>query len=225
MTRRRPVARGISLVELLIGIAVGLFVVAGAAFMLSNQLSDGRRLMLETQVQQDLRAAADMVVRELRRAGYTPTAADAAWYRGTPGVTQSGYATIEAPSDSDLRFRYGIDADNAVDDNEQFGFRRRGSVIEYQLGAGNWQALTDPDTLVVTDFTISLRRDLAPIALNRFCPRNCIGTSPMACQPMLNVREFIVRVEGHAANDPRVRRSLRAAVRPRNDLITGSCDS
>ena len=62
--------RGLSLVELMVGVAVGLFVVAAAALMASGQLSDNRRLLLETQLQQDLRATVDIVTRELRRTGY-----------------------------------------------------------------------------------------------------------------------------------------------------------
>lgn len=61
--------RGLSLVELLVGISVGLFVLAGATLLLSTQLGDNRRLLLETQLQQDLRATMDIITRELRRAG------------------------------------------------------------------------------------------------------------------------------------------------------------
>jgi len=218
-TQRRQ--RGLSLVELMIGIAVGLFVLAGATFMLSNQLHDGRRLMLETQVQQDMRAAADIVVRELRRAGYSPTAANSAWFRGTTGVTQSGYAAIEAGG-SDVEFRYGTDNNNAVGTDEQFGFRLGdGGAIEFRLGAGNWQALTDPGTLVVDRFAIT--QNLQTVNLARYCPKPCASSTPLDCEPLQTIREYDIVIEGHAASDATVQRSLRAAVRPRNDVITGAC--
>lgn len=222
MTRTPLRQRGLSLVELMIGITVGLFVSAAAVFMLSNQLQDGRRLMLETQVQQDLRAAADLVVRELRRAGFSPTAADGAWFRGTGGVAQSGYTTIVAQR-SDVRFRYGTDNDNDVDaDAEQFGFRLDSDAIQFQLGAGNWQQLTDPATLVIDRFAIT--QNLQTIDLNkRFCARPCV--TAIGCGPQQIIREYDIEIEGHAASDPAVRRSLRAAVRPRNDVITGTCPS
>ena len=68
-TARQPSrrARGLSIVELLVGIAVGLFVLAGATLLVSSQLSDNRQLMLETQVQQDLRASADLIARPTPR--------------------------------------------------------------------------------------------------------------------------------------------------------------
>ena len=61
--------RGLSLVELMVGIAVGLFVVAGAVMVVTTQLGDNRRLLLDAQLQQDLRATLDIVTREVRRAG------------------------------------------------------------------------------------------------------------------------------------------------------------
>jgi prepilin peptidase dependent protein B len=214
--------RGLSLVELMIGITVGLFVVAGASFMLSNQLHDGRRLMLETRVQQDLRAAADIVVRELRRAGYSGSAAHAAWFRGTTGIQPSSYTTITA-GDSQVSFRYGVDNDNNfVATDEQFGFRLAGGAIQFQLGGGNWQALTDTDTLVVNRFTIT--ENVQTIDLNRFCARPCIATGVTTCGPQQIVRDYDIRIEGYAPSDRTVQRSLRAAVRPRNDPVSGVCD-
>jgi prepilin peptidase dependent protein B len=225
MTPTPPRQRGLSLVELMIGIAVGLFVLAGATFMLSNQLHDGRRLMLETQVQQDLRAAADIMVRELRRAGYSPTAENSAWFRGTTGVAQSAYSAIEA-SESEVRFRYGTDSDNAVQSEEQFGFRLGANgAIEFRLGdgagAGNWQPLTDPGTLVIDRFAIT--QNLQTVNLGRYCPKPCTSSTPSACEPLQTIREYDIVIEGHAASDATVLRSLRAAVRPRNDVITGAC--
>ena len=69
-TRSRATQQGASLVELLVGVAVGLFIVAGATLIVSTQLSENKRLLAETQLQQDLRAAADIMTRELRRSGY-----------------------------------------------------------------------------------------------------------------------------------------------------------
>jgi len=67
--RHRSAQQGLSLVELMVGITIGLFVVAAASLVVSNQLFDNRRLLLETQLQQDLRATMDIITRQLRRAG------------------------------------------------------------------------------------------------------------------------------------------------------------
>ena len=61
---------GLSLVELLVGATIGLFLVGGAAKLFIDSIGDTRRMIIETRVNQDLRAAADLMARDLRRAGY-----------------------------------------------------------------------------------------------------------------------------------------------------------
>ncbi len=75
--RRR--SGGLSMVEMLVGIVVGLFLVGGALRFFADYLDDNRRLLLETRISQDLRTVADLIVRDLRRAGY--------WSAPNPGVT------------------------------------------------------------------------------------------------------------------------------------------
>jgi len=83
MTSRSRLLRGhsigLSIVELLVGIAIGLFILAGATLVTSTQLSNNRLLLLETQIQQDLRSTADLITRELRRSGYWGGAPTTAW--------------------------------------------------------------------------------------------------------------------------------------------------
>ena len=65
----RPRQRGVSLVELMVGLAAGMAVLAGAIALAGAQLASQREILREARLQQDLRAAADIVVRDLRRAG------------------------------------------------------------------------------------------------------------------------------------------------------------
>jgi type IV pilus assembly protein PilW len=221
---RRRATRGLSLVELMVGIAVGLMVVAGASFVAVNQISDNRRLLLETQVQQDLRAAADMVARDLRRAGYWGAAQAGVWVGDDPNVAPNPYrdTSPDAPGEdavSEVTFAYSRDVeDGAVDDDrERFGFRLDGGVIRMRLG-GAWQALTDGNVLEVTRFDVNLNEQTAQQACFNECPGG--GT---ACWPAQAVRRFTVEIEGRAVADPAVVRSVRESVRLRNDLTGGAC--
>ena len=54
----------------MVGVAVGLFVAGGAAKLFVDNLSNNRRMLVETRINQDLRAATDLIARDLRRAGY-----------------------------------------------------------------------------------------------------------------------------------------------------------
>ena len=223
MSRR---ARGLSLVEMMVGVAVGMMVVAGASLVAVNQINENRQLFLETQVQQDLRAAADMVARDLRRAGYWGASQDGLWIGGAPAAGANPYidTTPDAPGAlvSEVTFAYSRDAagaeDGVVDDDqEQFGFKLDGGVLKMRIG-GAWQALTDGNVLAVTRFDVGLDTQ----TVRQHCFKECAGGGN-ACWPAEAVRRFTIDIEGHAVNDPRVVRSVRDSVRLRNDAIDGAC--
>lgn len=69
--RRRS---GVSLVELMVGMAAGLLVVALALVAMAQHLHENRRLLAQTRLLQDLRTVSDLILRDLRRAG--PIAVD-----------------------------------------------------------------------------------------------------------------------------------------------------
>jgi len=212
---------GLSMVELMVGVAIGLFVVAGATMAVSNQLGDNRRLMLETQIQQDLRAAADVIARDLRRSGYWARAQDGIWYPGAVAVTTNPYTAMTPASGvgSAVEFGYsrGAVENNVVDVTDEAGFRLSGNTIQMNV-AGTWQALTDSTTLRITDFRVTVMRQDVPLACFNPCPGG--GT---ACLPTQTVRDVRVEISGVAVHDPSVQRSARSQVRLRNDVVTGAC--
>ena len=217
-------SRGFSLVELLVGLTVGLVIAAGAAAFLATTLREQRVVLLESRLMQDLRTAADVVARDLRRAGYWGAAAEGAWLPGTRATVANPYAAVAplgAASDA-VAFAYSRDAteNDALDGNEQFGFRLRAGAIQVQLGAGNWQALTDAGTLVVTTFEVT--PEVQAVSLEAACPVAC-APSNASCPPRLMVRSLAVQIAGHALADPAMRREVRSNVRLRNDPVVGTC--
>lgn len=229
-SRRRPARRepagGLSLVELMVGVAVGLMVVAGASFVAANQIADNRRMLLETQVQQDLRAAADIIARDLRRAGYWGAPEDGLWTGSGMAPLANPYAAVSPAGAGipvgEVDFRYSRDPDLAEDgavdsDRETFGFKLDGGAIRMLVG-GTWQQLTDPTVLEVTRFAVSA----APQTAQQACYQECPGGGN-ACWPTLTVRALTIDIEGHAVSDAAVKRSVREQVRLRNDAPAGSC--
>ena len=217
------VQRGLSLIELMVGLAIGLFIVSVAITLLSSHLHEQRALMLDSRLVQDLRATADLIARDLRRAGYWGDAAAGVWRSGASGVAANPYAAIapSAAASDAVSFRFSRDSseNQLVDLNEQFGFRLRKGVIEMLIGGG-WQAVTDSTTLVVSEFTVE------PIVQEMLLERLCLTPGPPAsstCPPKQQLRSLALTVSGHPANDPSVVRSVRAAVRLRNDAVVGAC--
>jgi prepilin peptidase dependent protein B len=217
------VQRGLSLVELLIGLAIGLFIVAVAVTLLSSHLHEQRALMLESRLMQDLRATADLIVRDLRRAGHWGDAGAGVWRSGASAVVANPYTAVApaAAASDTVSFRFSRDSseNHSVDANEQFGFRLRQGVIEMQLGGG-WQAVTDSGSVIVSAFNV--RPEVQEISLERLCVLACAAGS-VSCPPRQQVRSLAVSITGHATGDSSVVRSVRAAVRLRNDAIVGAC--
>lgn len=221
---RRP-RRGLSLVELLVGMAVGLFVVAAASMLVATQLSDNRRLLLETQVQQDLRASLDIITRELRRTGaLTESKAQQGLSGDTSGGVPNEYIVVSpavGAAGQEVQFNYMREA--GANHLVSYGFRLDGGGIQTKVG-GAWQALTDANTLRITNFTVTARpvasQPATPIRLP--CPKLCPGAAAGAerdCWPTLVVRELVVVIEGQAVSDASVNRRMSNSVRLRNDWL------
>jgi prepilin-type N-terminal cleavage/methylation domain-containing protein len=212
--------RGMSLVELMVGITIGLFIVAAATMLVGNQLADNRRLVLETQLQQDMRATMDIITRQLRRAGAVgdgDSKIGVATDSGVSGYPDATFTPISQPGSSEITFRYYQTNANLG----PFGFRLDKGVIEMRLDANTpFQALTDANVVNVTKLEfVPLSVTSAVIPCPNFCPAG--GT---ACWPTVKVRSYRVVLEATpvGANNADVRRSIQSEVRLRNDLLDNS---
>lgn len=219
MNRRSRIGqRGLSLVELMVGIAVGLFVVAAATMLVSTQLSENRRLLVETQVQQDLRATADIITRELRRAGSWGALADSlgtVWTSATPTPAANGFLALTITGGPTGQILFSSSRTN----NPARGFRLTGTAIESRLDgvADTWQKLTDDTTMTVTNFDVTEQDDgtlLLP------CPKMCPGTPEHTnCWPTVRLRSLIITITGRSVSDASVVRTVVSTVRLRNDDV------
>lgn len=206
---------GLSLVELLVGIAVGLFVVAAASILMTGQLADNRRLLLETQLQQDLRATADIIARDLRRAGSAGATGHQFLRLWSPTFTAQAspeYAEIspDIAAASEVTYQYMRDESTA----ETYGFSMVDGTVRTRIG-DQWQALTDRATVEVTAFTVTptiVSETVLP------CPKLCPdGTED--CWPSVVVRDYLIEIAARSAQDPSTERSIRTRVRVQNDWL------
>lgn len=224
----RRSGRGLSIVELMVGITIGLFILAGATMVLTTQLGDNRRLLLEAQVQQDLRTTADMISRDIRAAGYWVRAFSQVWpaagtapqanpYSATPiTTTGNGTSVVYARSLNDDATGANFE-DDVITDNERSGFRLKADTgaIQVQLGLGNWQDLTDPNVVTVSNFNLLVN------TTNLDLPLTPLG--PGGCPLKQLVRDVVLTIEMQAAHDSSVRRSLTNRIRLRNDVPMEVC--
>jgi prepilin peptidase dependent protein B len=217
---QRHACRGLSLVELMVGLALGLFIVATALFLLSEHLRENRSLLLQARLQQDLRTTLDLMSRHLHRAGHWGTPQAAIWQVDSAAQTNP-YAAL-TPGNNSVMFYASRDAqeNQQIDGNETLGFRLQQGVLQMRLGDGGWQSLTDPEVMKVTQLQIQplvFEQALADLC-HRPCPPNA-----NTCPPRQQVRSMQVSVQASATHDAQVQRSLQTQVRLRNDAVIGNC--
>jgi prepilin peptidase dependent protein B len=221
-TARRSTCRGVSLVELMVGLALGLFIVAAALFLLSEHLRENRSLLLQARLQQDLRTTLDLMSRHLYRAGFWGTPQAAIWQTDT--VPQTNPYSLLMPNGNSVLFHASRDAqeNQQVDSNESLGFRLQRGVLQMQLGAGGWQSLTDPEVMRITQ--LQIQPHIHEQTLADLCHRPCPPAST-TCPPRQQVRSMQITLQASATHDAQVQRSLQTQVRLRNDAVHGSCHS
>ena len=137
--------RGMTVVEIMVGLAVGLFVLLAGAGILATFSGADRRMLLETRLLQDLRATSDTITRDIRRAGYWANASTGVWVSGGPAVPppnpyRNFYAAscdasplpaaVPTPTAASNALCYYIaqDTDDTASNTEMFGFKLDGNA-------------------------------------------------------------------------------------------------
>lgn len=206
-----PVTAGFTLLELMIAMALGLVILgaAYAVFTLQNRQLGNQEQVVD--IQQNARAAIDIVSREIRMAGFNP--------QRTTGTFGFQYSASEgrATNASSVAFTTDNDGDGALDTNdlEEVAFRVNGGALErYAIasdGTRSWQPIVE------TIETLSLTYTLID---------GTVVTAPTSAQ-VSSIAKVRVQVTAKTAkpdpaytdpvnNDHHRRYTLTAVVAPRN---------
>lgn len=159
--------RGFSLVELMVGVTVGLFVILAMSAVYINASRGSRDSIQANRLNQDMRAVMDIMVADIRRAGYWGSAAAG----GTnPFTLRTGTPTDIYVSANCILYSYDATyaggtttADAGVD---FFGFRldsttntvqmlSSATLVDTSTACANttWENMTDPNVIQVTALT------------------------------------------------------------------------
>lgn len=162
--------KGLSLVELMITITLGLLLIAALTAVFSNTLGVNSRSLKLSQLHEEATAIMDLMVGEIRRTGYRGDAAELVYdpanastaFNNTIVISQ--YSGEEA--NSCIVFSYDEDADGVHDGAaENYGFRMRDNKIQRRQSsagcdAGGWQDVTTTAMLVVNDLDFTLTEQM-----------------------------------------------------------------
>lgn len=187
---------------------------------MANQLSDNRKLLVETQIQQDLRATMDIIARQLRRASaldILQAQSGLGTAQGAGGV-RSTLTNVTPAVGASSEVGFAFYRNNG--DQGPYGFKLEAGGIK-SLTGGGWQELTDINVMKVTAFSVTSGPVLPPApwtSAKLACPKLC-SDNTASCWPELVVRDYTITITAEAKNDATVQRSMSSRVRLRNDWV------
>lgn len=148
--------RGISLIETLVAMALGLLVLAGVLQMM-NQLVAGNATTLSTvRLAQDTRTVMDMIIQDLRRAGQFPEAAHdlgepQRFLQDQPDLPRiDGEPLQTGKSGSTIAYVYR-EADGRLVQARFSRDAKAGTVLMHTGTSAAPETITDPTAMIVTD--------------------------------------------------------------------------
>lgn len=215
---------GLSLIELMISIAVGLVVVSGVISMFVSTVKSNADNLKMTRLNQELRMVMDIMSRDIRRAGFRGDGATATTASPfTTGADNLAVGTVNVTNDC-ISFTYDATAlqtppvtSGTLEDADKFGYRRDldGAVgaIRSRSGAGatgcttgTWDDLTDSASIDIT----LLRFDLNPASIDIMSGAGISRT----------IRNVTITLTGQLRNsNPVISRTITETVRVGNDQI------
>lgn len=233
----RRTQRGVTLVELMIASVIGLITLAALATTYGATAGHSTRYLHRAHLHQQLHSVLQIVVSDIRRAGYwnfDPTlrsAADNPFADSTNRLRTGSYPG-EA-SHSCVVFAYDLDQDGLVgvgncktktcgaqtdsDNVEQFGYRLRDGRIQARYGgdalgcdSGHWQALTDPNI------------EIGELVFSEYSACVNLYAADADCAPhapSLIQRSVEIQLSGQTRGSPETSLRLSSMVRIRNDRI------
>ena len=135
---------GETLMGLLVGLAVGLVVLAGGSAVLATQLRGHRMALQDSRLHHDLRSTVDWVARELSQAHYVANA----WSTRSPSHCDDAFcAGTDDFSIDGSRIAFSLDRNHngQKDNNECLGYRLVKGTLQARTACSPevWTALTD----------------------------------------------------------------------------------
>ena len=157
--------QGMTLVELLVGLLVGLVVLGAATVTFLNSLGAQTDNLNLARLNQDMRSMMDIMTRDIRRTGFVTSdpATNSAILLNNPFFSADKDIQVIG---SCIVYSYNADDDSppAVDANEHFGFRlsdngelqmRSSGTTNTACDDGTWETITEPE-IIITGLTFTL---------------------------------------------------------------------
>lgn len=113
---------GFTILESLIAVAIASIIVLGAYTLFLNQQNSNIIQQRKAQLQRNMRVAMDIMMQDIRKAGYNPTGSET-------------FFGITLPGSSEIRYTIDENGNGTVEDGEEHRFRLDGTLLKYTKDA------------------------------------------------------------------------------------------
>ncbi|MFC6670995.1 prepilin-type N-terminal cleavage/methylation domain-containing protein [Marinobacterium aestuariivivens] len=212
--------QGVSLIELMIAMVLGLLVSAIVIGMFSSTVGSTRQAVSAMRLNQELRTVMDMMVRDIRRSGYW--AGDSVASNPHASVIQAGLPVnvFTSPKSADANscvvLSYDYDADQSATIEHLMGYRlddAEGAVEVLWASSSSLTSNVDCTVLNSTNWENLTDREAVDITGLVFTPLPSAASFASA-----TVRSIQITLTGQSKSDSKLVRQLIEEVRVRNDL-------
>jgi prepilin peptidase dependent protein B len=208
----RKKQQGFTLVELMVGLVVGLIVIGGSLAMFLSTLQSSNHTLKMSKLNQNLTAVMQLMVNEVRRAGYSPD------------------ATISLDFDTASNcFAYSYwDLTAGTPALKKKAFRLVGSVLKIKndlsscINFINADDLTDSNAMTISAFTIDITNYRCINVQTELEMSSCSTAGMTTGDKYITIREVYIQITAQSASyaTDNIESTLTESVRVRNDLVT-----
>lgn len=203
----RKKQHGISLIEILVGLSIGMIIAIAVLGIFTISIDGSQRILGTGKLERDLNAIMDGIVADIQRTGY--------WSNATNSSTNPFYAsgtdiTTNAAANC-VTFAYDRDQDGTVSDSDKFGyrlgtnaiqFRPTGSTFDCAAATNNWANLTDPNSIIITAFTTTL---------------TTVPVNPSSGTDTTNYRTLTITISGYLKNNSTTTKTITRTIKVYNN--------
>lgn len=207
---------GLSLVELLVALAVNAIAITALVKIFSESINNYNNVVNADTLYQQLETAIQLMTMDIRRAGYWSNASTIVNANANNNPFQAAGNDISI-SGSCILFTYDTDNSGSVQtvgsgsDDEHYGFRLinqtlqtrpSGSTWSCTAASNNWDNVTNPSIVQITNLTFTLNTVVAPIG---------------ATANYMQLRTITISITGNLVANPATTATMTQTVRLRND--------
>ncbi|MCK2094665.1 prepilin-type N-terminal cleavage/methylation domain-containing protein [Thauera aromatica] len=199
-SKRKP-ERGVSLIELMVGLLIGLIVIAAVGSVYVSTTRSSADILAANRLNQEIRALTELMNFEIRRAG--------------SGIDAGEESIAIDDGGSCIVYRYQFDGDE-----RNAGFRLNAGQIELKEGgtledctSGTWAAVTDSSMVNIT----ALSFDAGGSACFDRITRGAIACASLVSGVL--IRRITIEIAAQLTADQSVAVQTRDTIRVRNDRV------